>query len=276
MTQTQEEYWNEDAGDFWAKEADALDGILEPFLNPILEGLGGHNPQHIVDIGCGAGSLSLLAKRRYPAATCTGLDLSVPMLGVAQDRAAAAGLDVSFIAGDATKAQLDAPADAMISRYGIMFFEEPVDAFIKLRGLMAAGGRFSAVCWQEMPKNGWLAKPMRAVLPFLKEPPPEPDPHAPGPFAFADKARVVGILEQAGWQDVAMTPWEGKLKLPGETLDEAANFMTTLGPASSLIKAQGLDLEPIVAAVMDILKAESGPDGPYEMEAAAWVLTAKA
>lgn len=276
MNEDQKEYWNAEQGDFWAKEADTLDSILEPFLAPILGGLSGTTPTQIVDVGCGAGSLTLAAKKAFPAAQCTGLDVSAQLLAVARDRAQAAGLDATFVETDATTAALSAPADAMISRYGIMFFEDPLDAFQKLRTLMVPGGRFSAVCWQEMPKNTWLALPLMAAMPLLKEPPQKPDPHAPGPFAFADKDRVMGILQEAGWTDVEMAPWRGKLALPGETLDQVAQFTTTLGPVASLIKAQELDPEPVTAAVKDAIAAKCGEDGPFALDAASWVLTATA
>ncbi|MEO0412353.1 MAG: methyltransferase domain-containing protein [Pseudomonadota bacterium] len=276
MNEDQKEYWNADAGDFWAKEADTLDGILEPFLQPVLSGLNGSEPTALLDIGCGAGALTLAAKEAFPAAQCTGLDVSHPMLQVAKARAAAAGADVKFIEGDATLAELDTLADAMISRYGIMFFEDPVDAFTKLHALMRSGGRFSAVCWQEMPKNAWLAVPMMSAIPLLKEPPQPPDPHAPGPFAFADKARVLSIFKAAGWRDVSMERWHGKLRLPGSTLDEAGSFMTTLGPVASLIKEQELDADPIKLAVMDAIKDECGAGGPFELDAASWIVTATA
>ncbi|MGD1954130.1 MAG: class I SAM-dependent methyltransferase [Sphingomonadales bacterium] len=274
--QTQEDYWNSETGDFWAEEADRLDAILAPFLDLILAPLKGETYGHIADLGCGAGALTLAAAQQQGAGTkLTGLDLSGQMLAVAEQRAAAAGLSMTFVQGDATAAELDPPIDALISRFGIMFFEEPLPAYQKLHAKMAPCGLFSAVCWQEMLKNQWLSLPLQSVLPLLDAPPEKPDPHAPGPFAFADKARVTGILTEAGFKEVAMEPWEGTLTLPGDTLEEASAFMVYMGPVKSLIRERGLDPEKAQTAVAKAIDAACGA-APFKLGAAVWHVTANA
>lgn len=274
--QTQEDYWNSETGDFWAEEADRLDAILAPFLDLILAPLKGETYGHIADLGCGAGALTLAAAQQQGAGTkLTGLDLSGQMLAVAEQRAAAASLPMTFVQGDATAAELDPPIDALISRFGIMFFEEPLPAYQKLHAKMAPGGLFSAVCWQEMPKNQWLSLPLQSVLPLLDAPPEKPDPHAPGPFAFADKARVTGILTEAGFKEVAMEPWEGTLTLPGDTLEEASAFMVYMGPVKSLIRERGLDPEKAQANVAKAIDGACGA-APFKLGAAVWHVTANA
>lgn len=274
--QTQEEYWNSETGTFWADEADRLDGILAPFLDLILRPLEGNDYAHIADLGCGAGALTLAAAQQHgPAKRYTGLDLSAQLLAVAETRASSLGLGVSFVRGDAAQVQLPRPIDALISRFGIMFFEDPVAAFKKLRGKMAPGGVFSAVCWQEMAKNPWLSLPLQSVLPLLDAPLEKPNPHAPGPFAFADKDRVTGILSEAGFADVAITPWSGQLTLPGETLQEASSFMVTMGPVKSLIRERGLDPQAAQAAVAKGVESVCAA-APYQLDAAVWHIAARA
>lgn len=274
--QTQDDYWNGENGELWARKAEQLDAILAPFLSPILERVAQHSPKSIMDVGCGAGALTLACAEQHSRANVTGVDLSKQLLAVARKRATDKASGAIFFKSDATSFSIGEPVEAMVSRFGMMFFPDPLEAFVALRAKMAPSGAFVGVCWQSMDKNDWLAVPLKSATPHLKEDLPPPDPAAPGPFAFADAARTRSIFEKAGWSDVALTPWTGQLTLPGTTVEEAANFSMELGPLASVISAQNLDAEAVRGSVEKALAAACPTKTMFKLNAAVWIVTARA
>lgn len=275
-TQTQEEYWNGDTGALWAREADQLDSLLSPFIAPITERVSHLSPRSILDVGCGAGALTLACASQHMNATVTGVDLSKPLLKVARDRAFAKASGAIFFKSDITKFNSAEPIDAMISRFGMMFFDDPVASFKTLRGMMAPGGNFIGCCWQSMERNDWLSVALKGATPHMKEVPEPPSPTAPGPFAFADKNRTQGIFEKAGWSNVALTPWTGQLVMPGSTVEDAADFAMDVGPLSSVMREQELDREAVRESVAKAFSAACPTRGAVKLKAAAWIVTARA
>ncbi|MEM6681486.1 MAG: class I SAM-dependent methyltransferase [Pseudomonadota bacterium] len=274
--QTQDEYWNGENGEKWARGADHLDAMLAPFLAPVLERVAQHNPKTILDIGCGAGALTLACAKQHRDAVVTGVDLSQQLLRVARERASAQSSGAVFFKADAMRFNAGDKVHAMVSRFGIMFFSDPVEAYTVLREKMATGGVFIAVCWQALAKNDWMLVPFKAGIPYFKEDPAAPDPTAPGPFAFADADRTKRIFSDAGWRDVALTPWTGQLTLPGETMADTVEFCINMGPLSSAIRTQGLDAETFKAPIEKALTAASPKKGQCLLGAAAWIVTAYA
>ncbi|MGB3627752.1 MAG: class I SAM-dependent methyltransferase [Henriciella sp.] len=268
------EYWNGKAGERWAGEAERLDAMLAPFLAPVLSAAGGASGKRVLDVGCGSGSLSLAALEAG-AAHVTGVDVSAPMLGLARRRAGETGA-ADFIQADASEWSSDMKFDALVSRFGVMFFADPPAAFANLRQAMAPGGCLAFACWQPLKKNDWAAAPLQAVMPLLDQPPPRPEPGTPGPFAFEDADRTVGLLARAGWQNPGATPWTGSLTMPGASIDETARFMTDMGPASRLIAEHEIDADEVFEALRGMLKANAGSDGRVSLPAAAWIITAEA
>lgn len=268
------EYWNGKAGERWASEAARLDEMLSPFLGPVLSAAGGVADKRVLDVGCGSGSLSMAALEAG-AAHVTGVDVSKPMLGLARQRAGDTGA-AKFIEADASEWSSETPFDRLVSRFGVMFFSDPPAAFANLRKAVKPGGRLAFACWQPLKENDWAAAPLRAVMPFLDAAPPKPEPGAPGPFAFEDADRTVGILARAGWQNPRATPWTGKLTMPGSSLEETARFMTEMGPAARLIAEHEIAPDQVFGALLGMLKAYGGVDGRVSLPAAAWIVTADA
>src|SRR5262249_40712661 len=155
--------------------------------------------------GCGCGDTTVeLSKGVAPGGSATGVDISAPMLERARALAEAQRAAARFELADAqTHAFPPASADVVFSRFGIMFFADPTAAFANLRRALTPSGRLAFVCWQALPENAWMAVPMLAALQHLP-PPPLPGPEAPGPFSFADPARVRRILEGAGFRSVQL------------------------------------------------------------------------
>lgn len=267
------EYWNGPAGQKWVDQSNHLDEMLAPFASKVLEVAALETGERPIDVGCGAGALSLSAADT--AGTAIGVDVSEPLLSLARARANQTGSAARFVRADASTYETEQPYDVLVSRFGVMFFEDPIKAFSNLRDQMYPEGRMTFICWQALQRNAWAYAPLQAALPLLKEAPPQPDPHAPGPFAFADKDRIAEILANAGWVDVGIEPFTPPITLPGDDVASSAGFMLQLGPLSRLIAAQGLEAAPIEEALQKRLTANADAAGRISMHSACWVISAK-
>jgi len=227
----------------------------------------------VLDVGCGTGATSLaLAKA---GAKVTGVDISRPMLGLARERAAKAGLPITFVEADASTYPFTPDFDLIFSRFGVMFFDAPVAAFANMRKALKAGGRMAFVCWRTPPENPWASSPLLAAKPFLPEQPP-PDPLAPGPFAFADAKRMEDILLQSGFSDIRMEKLDAVMTM-GDDLGLVVSRMLQIGPLSRAVdEVDDAIRAPIAKAVQGALAQFVRPDGEVAPPAACWLVAAKA
>lgn len=277
QNEDQIDYWNGKAGEKWVEHSNLLDGMLAPFASAVMDAADISAGEHVLDVGCGAGALSLMAANAVGASgSVTGVDVSVPMLGLARERAKVHAENVRFEDCDASTFQMSAKADVLISRFGVMFFDDPRAAFANLRSNVAPTGRLAFACWQSLLENDWARAPLEVAMPFLTTPPDMPPAGAPGPFAFADPAHVETMLSEAGWTGVSVAPWTGEMLLPGENPEQSAGFMMQLGPAARLIKEQGIDLAPVQAALRERMATAVTPEGRVAMKASVWIVTANA
>jgi SAM-dependent methyltransferase len=267
------EYWNETSGPKWVQLADRVEPQIAPLGLAALEALGLQPGERVLDVGCGCGDSSLqIGERVGPEGQVLGADISGPMLEEARRRACDAGVThVRFEQADAQVHPFEADAfDAVFSRFGIMFFEDPVAAFANLHRALRPGGRMGFVCWQELPRNPWMLRPVAAVAALI-ELPPRPDPHAPGPFAFADAERVRGLLEKAGFEDVEVESMERDLLVGGgSSLDETVEFLLQMGPAGAALREAGADVRARAAvAVREAVEPFATAEG-IRMPSASW------
>ncbi|MEE2877944.1 MAG: class I SAM-dependent methyltransferase [Pseudomonadota bacterium] len=271
---SQIEFWNGEAGGHWVSEARYFDRMLQPFIPLVLEKAGVAGGGRVIDVGCGSGTLSVAAAEAG-ADHVTGVDVSAPMLSLARERAAPYQ-SIEFIEADASSWSAHQPFNRLISRFGVMFFADPVAAFIQLRGQLVPGGNLAFSCWQSLSENKWALMPILAVRPLLNDAPQPAEPGAPSPFAFEDATRTASILKDAGWSKVDITPWKGELTLPGDSNDETVDFMMRNGPAARLMKDHDLDPDRARAALEAALSKISSDDGPVAVDAAAWIVSATA
>ncbi len=270
------EYWNGQAGSKWVQHAERLDELLEPFADDILGRADLKQGESILDVGCGAGALTLKVGFQVgDKVQSLGIDVSAPLLELARKRALERGALVRFEQADASIFQSGQKFDALLSRFGVMFFDEPVPAFANLNGLMRQNGRLTFACWQALSLNDWARAPLEAALPLLPSPPASPPPDAPGPFAFADKDRVFRILDDAGWNDIEIKSQLGLVRLPGETVSAAARFMMELGPVGRLLSAAGIEFTRVEAPLTETLSNHVFDDERVYMPAATWIVSAR-
>lgn len=270
------DYWNGQAGARWREEADALDHLLNPFADSVIAALPAGLSGNALDVGCGSGALSLKLARSYGGVRVTGVDVSAPMLGLARRRADDAGIKAEFIQHDASTYRAPVKHGALVSRFGVMFFADPVAAFRTLHENMESGAPLSFACWRPAAENEWVMAPMKAALQFMSAPPPTPEPRAPGPFAFAEADYVTGILKDAGWSGVDLRPWDGAIDMPGRTVSETADFSLGIGPLARVIAEQDIDRAAVKAALEADLSTKIGASGQVALSAAAWIVTARA
>ena len=266
-------YWNESAGPMWVAMQDELDHELHDLGLAAMAALAPRGGERLIDIGCGCGATALeLARRVGTGGSVLGVDISAPMLAVARERAAAAGLtQARFLQADAQVHAFE-PADGAFSRFGVMFFEDPVAAFANIRRGLAGGGRVAFVCWRALALNPWMTVPMAAVLPLLPAPPTAPPPGAPGPFAFADRDRLAGILKDAGFADISIEPLDAKVAW-GD-LDVATRLALRLGPVAGIVRENPQLAEAMAAAIRTALAAHAGEAG-IRLDSASWIVAAR-
>lgn len=273
------QYWNEVAGPKWVALHDIISAQIRPLGALAMDRAGIAAGERVLDVGCGMGETTLeLGRRVGPGGSVVGVDVSAPMLERARAAALAAGAaNVAFESADAQTTALPGPFDALYSRFGVMFFAEPEAAFANLRRALRGGARLAFVCWRALQENPWLLVPATTAARHLAV--PQPDPHAPGPFAFADAARVRGLLERAGFTRVEHEPVDQELSVAGgRSLDEAVDLLMQLGPASAALRAAQAGPELVERVRADLREAIAPFDGPggVRMGSAVWIVTASA
>jgi SAM-dependent methyltransferase len=271
-------FWNETLGPRWVEQEAMLDAQIAPLGLAALERAKVQPGERAIDVGCGCGQTSLqLAERVGPSGAVLGIDVSAPML--ARARARAAGRPkLRFAQADAQTHRFDEVFDLAFSRFGVMFFADPVAAFANLAGALRPGGRLAFVCWQAIDRNPWILAPMRAVAGIVPLPPP-PAPGSPGPFAFADPERVRGILETAGYSQVALEPEQGELAIGADRgLEGAVEFMLEMGPVAAALREAGPAGLAARGRAADAIREACAPFAmPEGVRAgyAAWIATAR-
>ena len=165
-----------------------------------------------------------------------GLDISAVMLERARERAEQAGLsNLEFRNADAQTDSFDGNFDLVFSRFGVMFFASPEQAFANLLTALRPGGRLTCLTWQSLGDNAWMQVPLAAAGKHLSPTGPPPDPT--GPFAFAAASRVEAILTGAGFEEVAHESLERDLLVGGgRSLDETVSFVMQLGPTGAALR----------------------------------------
>ncbi len=268
----QAKVWNTGAGETWAALQERLDQQLEPLGRVAMSALAPRSGEHILDIGCGAGQTShQLGTATGRTGSVLGVDISRTLLDVAEARPASPG--VAFKEADAQTYPFDAGTfDAAFSRFGVMFFADPVAAFTNIARALKSSGRLSFVCWRAPAENVFMSLPMAVAAPLLPPTPPGP-PSTQGPFAFADPDHVRNILTTAGFKDIDITPHDQKIG--SGDLEQTLTLALKVGPLGALLRENPDQQGPVVDAVRAALAEHEGPEG-VKLASATWIVTARA
>ena len=269
--------WNGPAGRAWVEVQDLLEQTLKPIGDLLLEAAFAQEPKssvRVLDVGCGPGATTLAAARRLGArGRCVGLDISEPMIVAALARAEREGSAATFICADAqTYAFEPASFDVIISRFGVMFFDDPVRAFANLRHATVEGGEMRLITWRSAAENPFMTTAERAAAPLLPDIPAR-QPDAPGQFAFADERRVSSILTKSGWTHIVIHPCDVACTLPEK---ELIPYLTRMGPVGRAL--EGAD-DVTRARVIDAIRPAFAPyvsGSEVRFTAACWVIGARA
>ena len=269
-----EEYWKEDGGHKWVEYIDATESSLEAFNELLLDHAQVKDGEFALDVGCGGGVNSMeIANRVGPGGKVKGVDISAPILDIARSRGTGRA-NLEFLEGDAAAIELpEGYFDLVFSRFGVMFFSNPVAAFENLKKAIRPGGRMVFLCWRSLEENPWMGVPTQAVFSIIPPQGPAPAPDAPGPFSLADSGRIREILKNAGLKVAEVKAVDVTMKLG--PLAETVDYFMKMGPgAAALVDAAEHQKQAALNAVRDSL-VQFEVNGLIKPPAAAWIVAAE-
>lgn len=269
----QAQAWNGYEGANWARNQDRWDAVNGGFDEPLLAAAAIGERDRVLDVGCGAGKTARLAAGRAARGRVLGVDLSVPMLERARVTAAREGIgNVTF---DHTDAQVHpfepAAFDVAVSRFGVMFFGDPVEAFTNIGRALRPGGRLAFICAADVGGNEWIQ-----AMSVLRDHLPLGEfgaPGGPGMFSLADPDRIRTVLSSAGFVDVSPVGVEAYGDW-GRDAEDAADFLLDSGPGRHLTdqvdqETRGAAREALVNRLRDHEER-----GAVRLRSTAWLVTA--
>ena len=269
------EFWNSAVAQTWVTQQTRLDQLFQPLTQVLLEHAAPRAGERAIDIGCGCGATVLeLAHRVGPAGRVLGIDISAPMLDLARKRVADAGLSQATLvrADMSTYGFTPQDFDLAVSRFGVMFFTNPVTAFANLHGALQPDGRLVFACFRPLSENPWVLEPLTAAK-HLLPPSAPPGPEEPGQFAFADPDRVRRILAEAGFHDIAFARHDPVMKLG--SAERAAELSCQIGPiARALTDAPDSLKTAVQDALVGAYRRHEGPDGVV-FSGGNWIVSAR-
>jgi SAM-dependent methyltransferase len=255
----------------WLAAYDRIQRSMAGFSEAVLAAAAAKPGEKVLDVGCGTGSTTAyLAHAVSPGGKVLGVDISEPLVGAARLNK----LDnATFEVGDAATYPLETAAfDLVFSRFGVMFFADPVGAFKNLRRALRPLGRLVFLCWRTPTENPWGLVPMRAADPHLP-PMQRPGPEEPGQYAFGDRARVERILKGAGFGPPTFRTLD--LQIPmGKDIPDTLYNLGQFGPiARRFAEATPEQIAKAKAAIAEALKPHAGPEGVH-LAGACWLVSA--
>lgn len=263
--------WQGAVGRSWADLHAQTDRSFSGLTQRLLERIGPMPGNAVLDIGCGAGELSLSLARARPQARVLGLDISPELIAVAAKRGQNLA-NAHFELGDAAHwSEPGFAPDLLVSRHGVMFFDDPVAAFTHLRAIAAPGAQLAFSCFRSVGENPWAADIARMIGA------PSGDPEAPGPFAFASPERVERLLTAAGWKGIAFEPVDFAY-IAGRGEDPVADaraFFARIGPAARALRQLEGEARERFAARLGQWLEKHRSDTLVAFSAAAWIVTAR-
>ena len=272
------EFWNGQAGAKWVRFQRRMDSTLGALGELAMERSGIAAGERVIDVGCGCGDTTIeIARRVAPTGSVHGVDVSRVMLALAAERLEAeTGLNATVEFGDGEVHRFaQGGADVVYSRFGVMFFANPVAAFANLLAALSPAGRLAFVCWRPLALNPWVRVPLSVAARHVVMPEP-PGPEDPGEFAFADDARIRRILTEAGFVDIAIEAHDTELTVGGGgDTAETVDYYMQVGPMSrALADADAATVARVAAEVGEAI-APYRTEAGFRLPASVWTATAR-
>lgn len=274
------EDWAGEMGERWLANLDRLEGMLKPIGTALLKRAEYSAGDRVLDIGSGGGATTqAIAQRVAPNGEAIGVDVAPALVAEAKKRAAGEGIEnARFVCADASSVRLDdAPFDRLFSRFGSMFFDDPIPAFANLRGLLRSDARIDLAVWGPPRENPWMMEMMSVVRQHVEIPPAEP--RSPGPFAFEDLDYLGEVLSGAGFSQLDIGSFEGKIALGGVGADpqKAVEFvLSSMGVGRILTEQDDDTSKHASAGLLEAFERSYLPKEGVMMGCKVWLASAKA
>jgi SAM-dependent methyltransferase len=265
------EEWQGAVGRSWAANAALTDRAFSGLTQRLLERLARIPASSILDIGCGAGELSLALGRARPAASVTGVDISPDLVDAARRRGSNLP-NCAFVLSDAARWRAEQSPELIVSRHGVMFFDDPVGAFEHIRGQSADGAEMVFTCFRDPTLNRWATGPLEVL--GLDSP---VDPDAPGPFAFASEERVRSILLKSGWRDIVIDPVDFAFitGMGEDPVADALEFFSRIGPSARILRELDAGAREVAVEKLSRWVRQHRDATLVAFPAAAWMVSAR-
>ncbi len=271
----QKEFWSGKGGDYWVVKQSEMDIMLNPLGKKALDKLDLKNNSKVLDIGCGCGATTLQIANKLPDGSVIGLDISVPMLDRAKSEAGNQAItNVDFRVVDVQVEQLALEEyDFVYSRFGVMFFEDPYEAFKNIFSSIKDEGEISFVCWQDPSLNPWQSLSLQVIKEYLDM--PSPPPRSPGPFAFAEKDYVQNILESSGFSDINFDDNKEEITMfSGKSLHQASEDYLAINPVvTEMLKGSDESLRTEIVESLKEVFSQFHEDDGLLFPSATWIVT---
>lgn len=273
--------WADRNADIWLRYVEPLEAQLEPILDPLFRRAGLSAGEAVLDIGCGAGATTLLAATQVGAhGFVVGADISPSLIAAAAARATPPGsAPIEWVEADVQRHDLGlARFDTAISRFGVMFFDDPVAAFANIRRSVRPGGRLTMAVWQPADRSTFFTVLGAATNQAAAALGIELDSNPPnfGPFAFGEAAHTFGILRAAGWDDAHFDPMTLTLYAggAGTTPAVATEVAMAIGPQRRLLEGHPPEVTTAVASAIEAALAERWDGTGIALQGAMALVTA--
>ena len=267
--------WTSARGDQWRSQAAGMEAMLTPVDEPLIHALNLDAPYRIADIGCGGGATTLEILHLAPMGSVVhGFDISPALIELARSRKRSDEHAIAFEVADmATAGPPEKPYDRLVSRFGVMFFNDPPAAFANLLQWLAPRGRFAFAVWGRPAENPWMTSVRQVVADIIDL--PNPDAQAPGPFRYGETDTLVTLLKRAGFGELAVKDWRGLLPIGGRMPSaEAANFaLASFSSFGELLAEAGAPALNTARQSLTVRFSEYEQDGVVQMEACVHIFT---
>jgi SAM-dependent methyltransferase len=266
-------WWNGPSGLAWVEAQAVVDQLFAGLEQRLVEAVEAAGKRQVLDVGCGTGGTTLAIARRLGAGgRCVGVDISEPMIAAARARVASEGVAASFVRADVQGHDFAAASfDMIVSRFGVMFFDDPVRAFANLRRAATPDAALCCIAWRGPEENPFMTTAERAAAPLLPNLPSRM-PDAPGQFGFADGARIRRILEESGWAGIDIQPVDFPCTMPEAAL---TGYFTRFGPLSQLLARADAATQRQVVEVVRAAFAAFVEGAEVRFTAACWMVGAR-